>query len=293
MAPKVRSHGMKARGHRTFCLPLAFRIGLAGIALAGCAGTRDVAATAGSAGAPAAPTGSAGAPAAPTADSSNEAQGFEQQMAVAEKRAIADVEAGDVAAAEGALRPLLGEAASQDDGGSYLHHSLAWLAWARGDYEAALEENRKAREAAANSRLMGHMSVYWHVSLLWQRAFLLLEQAAHTSPGARSSALSRARQAIGDCREAAEPVGKLPEADLLTSLYARSFGGRAASFRCDNDDDDLTWIDQAELFYAVIELCRGREGAATERALQALKDARQAVPSVERALFLQRARGGR
>jgi hypothetical protein len=287
---------------------LTFLLGLVGMTSVGCAGARDAAATAGtgtevrgietaSGGAPGqaasgggaatAPTG--GAPSAPAAISSSPAQAssFEQRRVAAERRAIAHVEAGDVAGAEQALLPLQAEADQQYDAGSYLHSTLAWLAWAKGNSEAALEENRRAREAQDSSHLMGHSSAFYRVSLLWQRALLLIEQAAQASAGTRSGSLARARQAIDDCRDAAAPLGLGQDADLLTSLFARRLGGRAPTLPCGTDG---TETDDPALLYAVVELCRGQEGnAAAQQALQALRDARDGGSSVEVSLFLQRA----
>jgi hypothetical protein len=97
--------------------------------------------------------------------------------------------------------------------------------------------------------------------------------------------LASALAATLDCRRAAESLGKAPEADLLSALYAQRFQGRSAVFP---GDPSLMEMEEPELLSAVIELCPGSSGG--DAARQALQTA---PPSAARALFLPRAPRGR
>jgi hypothetical protein len=213
---------------------------------------------------------------------------LEERIENAERRAISAVSAGDLLAAERAVRPLLSDAQAQGDFTPLLlRYDLALLRWAARDLAGSLGEMDASRAYLTRSNITGHAAVFQGLNVLWLRAFFLLESAAEAPASSRPSAMARAEAARKEHEAAAGSLGKQPKADLLAALFFVRSGNLAGATTRTQSFANLE-PDPLELFVMTL-VYRGigntAEAARSHRRIQ------KAEASISRSLVLRRLEG--
>jgi hypothetical protein len=131
---------------------------------------------------------------------------------------------GNLQGAEHLVAAHLQAADGRGDGESsvWMASSLAWLLWARGELEGAIE----AVERGASARgLDSEARRVWSERLSWERAFFLVDAAAAAPEDKRDAARRDADEAF---RALDQPGAAEPDSRTALAAYAQLRGGDAA-----------------------------------------------------------------
>ena len=157
---------------------------------------------------PTAPAGQSQAEPPPTPEEQAFANDYQDAVARAERSDLAG--AYDVLARRGAAL----EAQNQFGIAGICWNTATWVKWAQGDLAGALAENAKLGQALTRAEPEARADLYLHY--LWDRAYLLRDQADRAPAAEKAGALAQAEAARAEYGRAATAA----EADGLAVLEA-------------------------------------------------------------------------